>query len=103
MRGDITLGSRLAADLRTTYSLAGTDLRVCVERAVYPYSAKRGHRLFSCFTAVSGKHEQRFCGDGEPFADFRGYRISVGLRKPRFTESCDVWLEIEPVPPPRAI
>lgn len=96
------MGTRIAADLKTTYELDDKRLRICVVKAAYPYAAGRGHRLSSCLVAMVGDDEQRFCGDGDMYADFRGYRIHVALRKPRFTESSDVWLWIDRPPPPRA-
>ena len=100
-RRPITLGTRVAADLKTTYELED-KLRVCVVKATYPYSTGRGHRLSSCFAVAVGNDSKEFCGDGETHVDFHGYRIHVGLRTPRFTSSCDVWLRIEPAPTPRA-
>jgi hypothetical protein len=91
----IARGSKTAVDLRTTYVLS-TGLRVCVDRANYPYAGPgKGHHLFACVVAAEGKDVERFCGTGNSFANFHGYRIEVSLRKPRFTESSDVWLQID--------
>jgi hypothetical protein len=100
-RGAITLNTQLAADLQTTYELG--KLRVCVRRADYPLMKRGGHSLFSCFSVGFGKDQEQFCGEGSTFADFHGYRIQVSLRKPRYTESCDVWLQIENAPKPDSV
>lgn len=100
-RGSIASNTQLAADLKTTYELG--NLRVCVESAMYPLMKRGGHSLYSCFSVAFGKDENRFCGEGNLFADFHGHRIHVSLRKPRFTASCDVWLQIEPAPAPKSV
>jgi hypothetical protein len=94
----IGLTAKTAATLRTTYELARTDLRVCIDKAVYPYASGRGHRLLACFTVASGGRSTRVCGDGNSYFDWRGYRITVSMRTPRFTESSDVWLQIDRTP-----
>lgn len=98
IRGSVALGTRLAADLRTTYTVAGTDLRVCVDKAVYPRAAGHGHRLLACYQVGIGAHTNRFCGTGNSFIVWRGFRITVSLRKPRYTGSSDVWLLVERAP-----
>ena len=102
-KGTIAPATKIAADRKTTYELTGTDLKVCVDRAVYPYyGAGKGHRLLACFTIASGKASTRLCGDGNNvYADFRGYRVHVSLRTPRYTDSCEVSLMVEPAPPPK--
>jgi hypothetical protein len=97
-RDTITLNTKLAADLKTTYELG--QLRVCVTRADYPLMKRGGHALFSCFTAAVGNDKHSFCGENNTFADFGGYRIHVSLRKPNYTDSCDVWLRVENAPKP---
>jgi hypothetical protein len=97
-RDTITLNTKLAADLKTTYELG--QLRVCVTRADYPLMKRGGHALFSCFTAAVGKDKDSFCGENSIFADFHGYRIRVSLRKPNYTDSCDVWVQVENAPKP---
>lgn len=97
-RDTITLGNQTAATLRTTYELANSDLRVCVDKAVYPYSTSKGHRLLACWIMVSGNANKRVCGTNKSYADWRGYRITVWLRKGRYTESSDVWLQIDQTP-----
>jgi hypothetical protein len=93
----IAMSVRTAAKLHTTYELENTTLRVCIDKAVYPYAAGRGHRLLACFTVATGGRNgrsKRVCGEGTTHYDFDGYRIRVSMRTPRFTESSDVWLEI---------
>jgi hypothetical protein len=94
-RDRVALDTRLAADLRTTYDVTGTGLQVCVDKAVYPYAAGRGHKLLACYQVALGADHARFCGEGDSFVVWHGYRITVMLRTPRFTDSCDVWLRVE--------
>jgi hypothetical protein len=95
-RDHVALDTKLAADLSTTYDVDGTKLRVCVESAWYPYKPGRGHELWTCFRVALGKDTKRFCsiGGDDTFADWKGYRIAVWLRTPRYTEPCDVWLDV---------
>jgi hypothetical protein len=94
----VALEAKTAANLRTTYTLAGTDLRVCIDKAVYPYRGSgKGHYLLTCYTVASGGRgggSKRVCGENATYLDWRGYRIQIWLRTPRFTESSDVWLQI---------
>jgi hypothetical protein len=96
--GELALQTSLAADLHVTYAVTGTPLRVCVDQAMYPYAAGRGHRFYACYSVGLGSATDRFCGGGNSYADWHGYRITVRLRTPRFTAPCDVWLEVEPTP-----
>jgi hypothetical protein len=92
----VSLGARVPADLRTTYAVDGTPLRVCIDRASYPYSARHGHHLDACVEVGLGNATSRFCGGGNRSGfDWHGYTISVVLRRPRFTGACDVWLTVE--------
>jgi hypothetical protein len=97
----MAFATRVAADLHTTYAVDGTQAHVCVERAEYPLMLHpHAHQLVACFIVAVGKDRDRFCGTANSmFADFHGYRISVSLRKPRFTSSCDVWLQVDHAPP----
>jgi hypothetical protein len=93
----VELEAKTAAVLKKTYTLAGTDLRVCIDKAVYPYRSGRGHFLLACYTVASGGRNgasRRVCGENNMHFDWRGYRIQISLRTPRFTESSDVWLQI---------
>lgn len=95
----LALGTRVAATRKTTYRLDGTDVRVCVERASYPYRAGRGHQLLACLVVAEGKREERACGTANTiFHDVGAHRITVSLRTPRFTESSEVWLQIDARP-----
>ena len=97
-REAITLGTRVAAKLHTTYELPLVNLRVCIDKATYPYAAGRGHRLHACFVIADAKTSKRYCGDGDMFTDVGRHRVVVSLRTRRFTGSSDVWLQIDPRP-----
>ena len=94
------LDTDIAATLGATYSIRGTTLHVCVYRALYPYSARRGHKLLACYAATTGsaKNVKRVCGEERSFFDYRGYRVEVWMRTPRYTEESDVWLRVEKLP-----
>jgi hypothetical protein len=94
-RTPISLGPKVAADRNVTYDLDSGDLRVCVDKAVYPYASGRGHRLLSCVRVGTATKIDRFCGEGSTYTDFGGYRVSVTLRTPRFSGSSEVWLQID--------
>jgi hypothetical protein len=99
----VALGAKLAANRLETYTADAGRISVCVDKALYPYKGPgRGHVLVACFSVRSGKHRDRFCGDGETATDFDGYRIHISLRKPRFTESSEVWLEVDRIAPSHA-
>jgi hypothetical protein len=99
-RGAITLGAKLAAERNVTYDLDGADLRVCVDKALYPTARKRGHIFMACFQVGVGNKVDRFCGEGTAFADVAGYRIHVALRTKRYSAPSEVWLMVDR--PPRA-
>ena len=96
----ITAGQRIAADLKTTYAIAGEDVRVCVDRADYPYGGPgKGHRMMACLVVANGKHAERFCGGGNSISIERHRRrFTVSLRTPRHGASVDVWLQVDRVP-----
>lgn len=94
------LATDIAAELGVSYAIGGTTLRVCVYRALYPYTSRRGHRLYACYSAVMGSSSNvtRVCGEERSFFEYRGYRIEVWMRTPRYTEESDVWLRVEKMP-----
>jgi hypothetical protein len=75
-QGELALQTSLAADLHVTYAVTGTPLRVCVDQAMYPYAAGRGHRFYACYAVGLGSATDRFCGGGNSYADWHGYRIT---------------------------
>lgn len=93
----------IAAELGRTYAIKGTDLRVCVYRALYPYSLKKGHELWACYVAARGSKSKDVCGHGDSFLEYEGFRIEVRMRTPRYTEESDVWLRVEKLPPKRPL
>jgi hypothetical protein len=99
----VALGAKLAANRRETYITDAGRIGVCVDTAAYPYKGPgRGHVLMACFSVRSGNHTDRFCGNGDTATEVDGYRIRISLRTPRFTESSEVWLEIDRIAQPHA-
>lgn len=97
------LDTDIAAVRNTTYYVRGIDLRVCVDKAVYPFSMEHRHQLLACYSVVTGPRKQtkRVCGRNASYVDYRGYRIQVWMRQKEYTKSSEVWLRIEKAPPKR--
>ena len=98
-RESVTLGTRVAAKLDTTYELQDTPVRVCIDYTAYPLMRQGGHLLHACFRVGAGSQVRRYCGTADAiYLDRDGYRITVSLRRADHSKPPDVWLRIDPRP-----